>query len=210
MEWFALGCSLFLLHPRASGNIILLLPMMLVVVIVETAGYYLRIAHHANQPYYNISTPLNIVLLLLLLRRNLEAGAARGVVSRMIPVYILFCLLNCFGPFSFAQHFQNFCSYNYIAGAFCLTVACSVYLYQFIKKPEEQVIHTDEVFWITVAVMCLYAPKSVLFAIFPYFTQVRLSDYSFNETWHLITDSLNMIFYGILSYACVCRLIFRK
>lgn len=208
MEVFALLCSLFLLHPNNKKSVRLLIIIMLVSVVAESVALYF---HHVlkaanNHLPYNISVPLIVILLLLLIHQNLKNPVHKAYIRFSIPVYIVLCVCN----FLFLQEIRKFATYNYITGAIFLALACAYYFLEFIKTPVSTSVAADPVFWVCVGVLVLYVPKCILYALFEYLAYKKSASDIFGITYHLINNILIVIFFCCLSYASICRLIFRK
>lgn len=203
-EWIAFAFSLTVFNRRNDKRIRLLIAIMTITVIVEAIGYYYHyILSKANHQFYNVSVPLIILLFLWMFLNHYAQRSNRRFVLISIFVYALFCLINIF----FIQGEQRFSTYNYILGALLLVTTTVLYFLELIRLPVPVSLKKEPMFWIATAVLLLYLPKSVLYAVFEYLAYRNEVNESFGHTFHLINRSLSVIFFSILSYASICRLL---
>jgi hypothetical protein len=205
-EWIAFAFSLFLFHPR-NASVRMVVAIMAITVLVEAIGYYYhRVLGKANHQFYNVSVPLIILLFLALLRQHIEKRRYRNVINTGILLFILFALFNA----AFLQGMRRFCSYTYIAGALLLVLSVMLYYVELIKRPVHISLKKEPMFWIGTSILVLYLPKSILYAAFEYLAYHHQMMNSFGATFHLMNKGLSIIFFCGLSYASICRLIFRS
>ncbi len=205
LEWIAFGCSLFLLHPSQPKYLRLVTLSLAIIVVAESLGYYYRIhLKQSNHSIYNISVPLVILLLLELIRQALQLKSQKLLVGVFMGAYITFAL----GNILFIQGTEKFANYNYIFGAILLAISSSIYLVQFIKEPQIISIWKHPMFWIVWAILLLYVPKSILFVFFEYFTYNPEYMGSFGAIFRQIGFLLNLVYFSMISYASLCRLIY--
>jgi hypothetical protein len=200
------GFSLFLLHPENEKKMWPLFAMTIVTLVAESAGYYLRaVEHQSNHPVYNISIPLIIVCFLWLFRGHLKQQHQK-VLHIALITYLLFVVANLL----FLQTMSRLATYNYILGTVVLTLACVYYFLEFIHYPGRISVLKAPLFWIASAVLILYIPKSVLYAVFEYLAYTEKITQSFGQTFTFINKVLCVVFFTFISYASVCRLIYRN
>ena len=206
-EGIAFLCSLWLLHPRNDKTVRLLIAVTTTTAIVEGIGYYYKnILQKPNHQFYNISVPLIILLFLLLLQSHVKRNGYRKFITAGMLTFVLFAIINATswqGP-------AKFCTYTYILGALFLAVATSFYFLEMIRQPSHITLNKEPMFWISTGVLILYLPKCILYAVFEYLAYHNEVMDSFGATFHLLNKVLSVIFFSCLSYASLCRLIYRN
>jgi len=206
-EWIAFAFSLFLLHRRNDRKISLLLVILVATVVVEAIGYYYhRILSKANHQFYNVSVPFIIILFLLIALKHYQKRTHTTIILAGIICYTLFAIINA----SVIQGMTRFCTYTYIAGALLLVIAIAFYFLEVIRQPEHVSLKKEPMFWISTGILILYLPKSILYAVFEYLAYYNQVMESFGATFHLVNKVLSVIFFCCLSYASICRLIYRN
>lgn len=206
-EWFTFCCSLVILHPANDPRLRKLILITAITVIAETLGYYLRTTGHpTNHPVYNISVPLIIILFILIFREQLRTNKKRLTASVALGMYAAFVLCDL----TLIQGSRKFATYNYIFGTLILLIIVSLYYLELIRSDKYVFVSREPVFWLAAAVLLLYIPKSILYAAFEYFVYRRTISAAFGRTFLLLNVILSIIFFCLLSYASICRLIFRK
>lgn len=206
-EWIAFALSLLLFHQKNDPKVRLLIVILLVTVTVEAIGYYYhRILGKANHQFYNVSVPLIISLFLILLSGQYQKKVHKTCIHIGMFCFVLFAVANAF----FIQGMTRFCTYTYIVGALLLVVATAFYFLEMIHLTEHVSLKREPSFWICTAVLILYLPKCILYAVFEYLAYHNEVMESFGATFHLINKVLSVIFFSCLSYASICRLIYRN
>jgi hypothetical protein len=206
-EWIALGCSFFLLHPKNGTKAKFLLLVMVLTVIAESIGYYLRkVVHMDNHAVYIISVPVIVITFLLLYVKNIQSTKYQIIIWISMFVYMIFYIINIL----WIQGAGKISAYNYVLGAITLIMSVVFYLYEMIKRPVYVSITREPVFWISFGILFLYLPKSILYSVFEYYAYTDGVSTKFHNTRYPINVFLSIIFFGLLSYASLCRLIYRK
>lgn len=201
-EFIALGCSLFLLHPKNSKDYYLITIVMFLTCLAESIGYYLRVyKNQSNTWVYNISVPCTIVIYATLLGKFLP----KFKIQEFTLGYFLVSIVNIL----FIQKFENFCSYNYIVGGLYLATLSSLYFVEIVKHPKYVSLVTNPMFWVASGIMLLYIPKSILFSVFEYLVYNDITSYQFGTIYFIISSILGVIFFSLISIACTCKLIFK-
>jgi hypothetical protein len=207
-EWISFCFSWFLLHPANHRGARLLIPILGVTVAAESLGFYYRVVlrRTTNHVIYNFSVPLIILLFLLLFGRGLQWRGNRKVMKWMIPAYLLFVVIDL----SWIQGVGRFATYDYIVGSLALVITTSLYYLELIRKKEYVFLSAEPLFWIAAAVLLLYLPKAVLYSVFEYLAYKNVLARRFGEMFQLANRILSVIFFGLLAYASLCRLISRN
>jgi len=130
----------------------------------------------------------------------------RKLINWMFPAYVLFVVSDLI----WIQGSERFATYNYIVGSLALVITLSLYFLELIKKKEYVFLSAETLFWIAAAILLLYLPKVVLYSLFEYLAYKNALSKRFGETFQLVNRILSVIFFGLLAYASICRLIYRK
>ena len=120
-------------------------------------------------------------------------------------IYFIVTVINL----CFIQGMQRFATFNYIIGGILLTLICTFYFIQLIKKPILISPFAEPLFWIASAILLMYLPKSVLYSAFEYLSYTKSLNIKFGEAFHSINTVLSFFFFSLLSIASTCKLIFR-
>lgn len=197
-----------MLHPANDRAARLLIPILGVTVTAESLGFYYRVVLHrtSNHMIYNFSVPIIILLFLLLFRSKMQWQENRKLINWMFPAYVLFVVSDLI----WIQGSERFATYNYIVGSLALVITLSLYFLELIKKKEYVFLSAETLFWIAAAILLLYLPKVVLYSLFEYLAYKNALSKRFGETFQLVNRILSVIFFGLLAYASICRLIYRK
>jgi hypothetical protein len=160
-----------------------------------------------NHPIYNLSVPLIIVLFLALFRRCLRNGTNKRTVDWVLAGFVAFAIINL----GWIQRIGFFNSYTYIVGSIGLALAGALYCFELVKSKDYVNLSSEPLFWITAAVLIVYVPMAVIYSVFAYLTYYALPiSNSFGETRHLLNMILSLIFFVLIAWASICRLISRK
>lgn len=207
-EWISFSLSLLLLHPANLRAARLLILILGITVVAECTGYVYRVVLHrpSNHEIYNISVPAIIILLTILLKRQTKNKSNHLTINLLLLSYCIFLTINLL----WIQGRGRFATYNYIAGTVILVLTVTLYFLELIKKKEYVFISGEPLFWVAAAILLLYIPKAVLYAIFEFLAYKKSVMQSFGDTFRLLNRILSVIFFSLLSYASICRLIFRK
>jgi hypothetical protein len=206
-EWIAFVFCLFVFHRRNDKSLRVLVIIMTVTVVVEgIASYYKRVLEKANHQFYNISVPLIILLFLWMFMRYYKREKHRNIIKASMVALVAFAFVNGF----FLQGITRFCTYTYIAGALLLVLATAFYFLEMVQEPVMISLKKEPMFWLSTGVLILYLPKCILYAAFEYLAYHNESLISFGATFHLMNKILSLIFFSFLSYASICRLIYRN
>lgn len=207
LEWIALGCSIFLLHPNNDAKLKPFILVMVVTVLAESLGMYFRVVlKESNHTIYNFSVPIIIALYIYIVNLQTRTPYFRKLNTIFLTTYILFTIIN---PL-FIQQEDRFLTYTYIVGAFFLTITCLLYLYELIKVPDLINVWKTPLFWIIWGVLAIYIPKAILYSMFEYLTYKQEVAASFGNTFHLVNKILSIFYFGFISYGSLCRLIYRN
>jgi hypothetical protein len=205
-EWITLGCSFFLLHPKNTNKVQLLISVMVIIVAAESLGYYFRhVLHIPNHTIYNASVPLVIINFLLLYILNYAMPGNRKKITIALVLFTIFCTINLV----WLQGMSRFSAYNYVAGTITLIFATVLYFSELIRIPTRISIRKEQMFWISAAILLLYLPKSILYSVFEYLVYKQETSVAFAHSFHFINKIVNVIYFSLLSYASLCRLIYR-
>ncbi|MFY8004251.1 MAG: hypothetical protein ACOVNR_05385 [Chitinophagaceae bacterium] len=205
-EWLFLVCSLVTLQPKNQPYLRLLFAIALITVLAETVGYLLKnVWQQANHLVYNFSVPTIILLFILFFRLQLNHKSNKQLLLWLTITYCLFIPINLI----WIQGWQYFATYQYIAGALVLSMAAMMFLVELIKKPIPTSLITQPSFFTAAAVLIMYIPKSCLYAFFAYLSYIEQVSESFAATFQVTNLVLCIIFYILLSIACLCPLLFK-
>jgi hypothetical protein len=203
-EIVAMGCSLFMLHPLTIKRYFFLTLIMIITMIAETLGWYFHAVLHypSNHFIYNFSVPGIILSFIYGFSKNTQYSKQILFIGIL---YLIIIMIN----FCFIQGVARFATYNYIVGGIALTLICTFYFMQLIKKPVLISPFQEPLFWVAAAILLMYLPKSVLYSAFEYLSYKKSLSVKFGEAFHSINTFLSLFFFFLLSMASVCRLIFR-
>lgn len=205
-EWIFLGCSMAVFAKGNDRKIRWIVAVAIIMVGVESLGFYIRtVLRVSNHQIYNISIPLIIVLYHLLFLQQLEIKSNRSIVRILAILFIAFAIVNLV----FIQKFDRLGTYSYMVGAVFLVISACLYFLELARKPVSVSLRRESMFFIASAVVLQYLPKSVLFAVFEYLAYKSELNKIFGDVYHASNLVLGAIYFSLLSYACICRLIFR-
>ena len=206
-EWIFFGCSLAVFSKKNDKKIWLLFVIAFVTVLVESIGFYYRVVlETSNHHLYNISIPVIILLFQFLFLYNLKRVKNRQFVKLSIAAVFIFTLINLI----YFQAFTRLATYTYIFGAVFLVIDASLYFLELVKRPVIVSLKGESMFYIACAVILLYLPKTILYSVFEYLAYKDLWKKEFGQVFTSTNLFLSLIFFLLLSYACLCRLIYRN
>ena len=205
-EWTAFLCSFFLLKRGNDQRLQILTVALAIEILTETlAAYYSRF-HANNHLFYIISTPLVNSIYALTITRAIGKPGNKRLAGQLLMGFWLFVLVN----FLFIQGTERYNSYTSIAATAMLCSLTFLYYRELVQADRIIRLRTTPLFWICAALMLLGLPRSVFWAVFEYmvFSEHLVKD--FGSTFQLVNQWLCIIFYLLMSFAFVCRLLFRS
>ena len=198
-EWCAFITAVFLLRKKTKVWQLFIV-FLFITVCAETAGWILSFVFKKNNNWiFNINLLINVPFSIWIFSKAEPLQKVSRFLYLAMALFIVFALTNLF-------FFQGFWKYNGITDVFSsimLAVICCYFFYAVLKEETFRDLFRYEYFWLANGFL-FYSLGSVVLYVFldylwAYYNQTKINVYGY------INYGLNVLFYGSLIIAFICR-----
>jgi hypothetical protein len=161
--------------------------------ISEITAQFCAVKFRNNMPVYHLFSPLQLLLLGLFFFNNLEHGAARSALPKIIIAAIAFSIINAV----FIQGINAYPSYFFNIESLIVILYSSILFIQYLERPSEENIFKNPVFIADIAILWFYIFSFLYFLVYDYFVKMNIS----RAMLRTIQVFSNYIYYLMLFYA---------
>jgi len=199
LEWITLIAALLLLTKK-TGVWRLFILFLLLTICVETAGWFMHYIAgiNNNRLLFNVFNIIANSFCIWMLGNAIQLVGARRKINMAITIFSLFGVLNLFVQFfwfrnSYAEELGN------ILGVY---ISCH-FFYVVLKSDEHIDLLENEYFWFAIGL--LFDSLGSMAADLFYNTLANVAAKTHVPVYTDIMNTLNVLFYGCLIVAFVCR-----
>lgn len=206
IEYLTFFAAIFFLHKKRNGIWRLFIPMLFIIICAETLGWYwnnfLIKYYHFQKPnawIFNFNMIITDIFILWLLSTTETLGKARRIIYGLMMVFFLVAIINLL----FIQGLWKYNQYTETAGDIIQVITCCYVFYSFIKEEAFRNLLTYEYFWLANGIL-FSAMGSAFLYNFPN-ALANFQKHTGISIFTIINDMLNILLYGSLIIAFICR-----
>lgn len=199
-ELIAFIFSLITFFKKKDTLSLYFIPFLFCTVLVELIGVLLSRPY--KYPLYNIFTTLEFCFYSIVFNIYLKRKLLKKFSIRLIPIIVLFSLINILFLQGFAITFNT---YTFLVGSFFMVLLCCFYFYESVQADSIDLqLSRQPFFWVSSGLLIFYLGSVIINALFEYLVSNGLKSES-AEIYKIINQSLNVILYSsfcIAFYLC--------
>lgn len=208
VEWLALAASFNSHSPLYPKPMRLFSWVLGIIVLTEFLADYLAKRYSFNGIAYNLLDFIWFPGYMYIFRLLINPPKFKRAIGLLILLFYFFAFVN----FVWFQNDHRWLAHRTFVVGSLGVVACAVFaLIEIGNDKKQRILRSDPIFWIAIAMLFYFFPSSIILAGFDYFEfkEEPISD-AYGLAVRYSQKILNIIHYSILTYAFICRSIFKQ